>query len=239
MAEQRKMADLLVNIEACIATAVNLGAAANGVFETLLNHLVASSTDRTSVVLGDIAKVDNRTVRVKADHGYRLAGVLNGGRGLVDKGRLRGSDTNYAVLHSLQTNQLVMRKLTAWEGPIAVVPPEFEHACVSTEFPTFALDVTRVLPEYMRYVCQSPWFWNEMKARCTGTALRRMRLNQKNLLAIPMWLPPLERQRTTVDVLDAVYDAVTAAELRRASYMRLKLAFLGQWFGPSPTDKQS
>ena len=99
---------------------------------------------------------------------------------MLKRDPIDGAETNYAVLHRLRADQLVMRKLTAWEGPITVVPPEFEGYLVSTEFPTFTLDRDQLLPEYMRIVCQQSDFWNQMQDRSTGTVQRRKRVSPKS-----------------------------------------------------------
>ena len=77
--------------------------------------------------VGEFARLAIERVRVDPDAvSYSIAGVLNRGAGLLNRGTIRGSETNYAELHRLRADQLVMRKLTAWEGPITVVPEEFD-----------------------------------------------------------------------------------------------------------------
>jgi type I restriction enzyme S subunit len=65
--------------------------------------------------------------------------VLNAGQGLVANGEFDGGDTEYAATNVLRVDQVVMRKLTAREGPITVVPAEFDGFVASNEFPTFTL----------------------------------------------------------------------------------------------------
>jgi type I restriction enzyme S subunit len=140
---------------------------------------------------------------------YRLAGVLNAGKGVVAKGELDGGDTEYAAMNVLHADQVVMRKLTAWEGPITVVPADFDGFVVSNEFPTFTLS-PEVMPDWMRHVCGSPRLWAEMKNRVSGTVQRRKRLNPEQLLQIQLPIPPREVQARIVEMLDAVDDQVTA-----------------------------
>ena len=123
---------------------------------------------------------------------------------------------SYERLHRLRADQLVYRKLTAWEGPITVVPPEFDGAFVSPEFPTFTLDRIQLLPEFMRFICQSPIFHSEMRARSTGTAERRNRLKPSDLLEIEIDLPPLADQRRIAAALNAAMALEQEAEAARA-----------------------
>ncbi len=160
-----------------------------------LHSELAEAEGWRRVRLGDITKLDIDRVPVVPDAEYAIAGVTIAGRGLFWREVISGTSTTYPALHRLRTNQLVYRKLTAWEGPITVVPATFDGAFVSPEFPTFTLDDSRLLPNFMRLVCQSPSFHREMKARATGTAERRNHLKPADLLEISIELPPLEEQR--------------------------------------------
>ncbi|WP_370083805.1 restriction endonuclease subunit S [Streptacidiphilus sp. MAP12-16] len=151
---------------------------------------------------------------------YRLAGVLNAGQGLVAKGELDGGDTEYAAMNVLRVDQVVMRKLTAWEGPITVVPAEFDGFVASSEFPTFTLG-PELVPDWMRYVCSSPRLWAEMKNRVSGTVQRRKRLNPEQLLRIEFPIPPREVQAGIVEILDVVDAQISALETESEALERI------------------
>jgi type I restriction enzyme, S subunit len=174
-----------------------------------------AARDWETVPLGDVATLGIERVAIQLDDEYRLAGVLIAGQGLFWREAICGRETNYPALHRLREGQLVMRKLTAWEGPITTVPPEFDGAYVSSEFPTFTLDKARVLPQYMRLICQRPSFHAEMRLRSTGTAERRNRLKPDDLLSIEVTLPPIDEQGEIVSVLAAAEDAAAASVAER------------------------
>jgi type I restriction enzyme S subunit len=183
------------------------------------------------VQLGDVAELEIERVTVQLDAEYRLAGVFIAGRGLFWRDTIFGRDTNYPALHRLRTGQLVMRKLTAWEGPITTVPAEFDGGYVSNEFPTFALDETRLLPEYMRLICQYPEFHGEMRLRTTGTPERRNRLKPEDLLSIEINLPSLDEQRAIVMAVDAFDEALAAGALEREALALLQRGAREQLLG--------
>jgi type I restriction enzyme S subunit len=161
--------------------------------------------------LDEVMRLDIQRTPMMPTTTYRLAGVLNAGQGLVAKGEFDGGDTEYAAMNVLRVDQVVMRKLTAWEGPITVVPAEFDGFVVSNEFPTFTLG-PELLPDWMRHVCRSPRLWAEMKNRVRGTVQRRKRLNPEQLLQIQLPIPPREVQAGMVEMLDAVDDQITALD---------------------------
>jgi type I restriction enzyme S subunit len=159
--------------------------------------------------LGEVMRLDIQRTPMMPATTYRLAGVLNAGQGLVAKGEFAGGDTEYAAMNVLRADQVVMRKLTAWEGPITVVPAEFDGFVASNEFPTFTLG-PELVPDWMRHVCRSPRLWAEMKNRVSGTVQRRKRLNPEQLLQIQLPIPPRGVQAGIVEMLDAVDDQITA-----------------------------
>lgn len=173
--------------------------------------------------LGDVMRLDVERMSMDAGTKYRLSGVLNAGQGLIDKGEFDGADTDYKAMNVLRTDKVVMRKLTAWEGPITVVPKEFDGYVVSNEFPTLTLG-PNVVPGWMRLVCSSPRLWAEMKSRVSGTVQRRKRLNPDQLLQIEFPIPPLAVQKRTVEMVGAVDDQIAALETEAVQPEKTALA---------------
>ncbi|MEV7170010.1 restriction endonuclease subunit S [Streptomyces sp. NPDC093224] len=183
--------------------------------------------------LGEVMHLDIQRTPMKPATTYRLAGVLNAGKGVVAKGELDGGDTEYAAMNVLRADQVVMRKLTAWEGPITVVPPEFDGFVVSNEFPTFTLG-PELMPDWMRHVCGSPRLWAEMKNRVSGTVQRRKRLNPEQLLQIQLPIPPREVQAHIVEILDAVDDQIAALDKEDEALDRVSMAVAEDMLADEP-----
>src|SRR6266540_4233426 len=180
-----------------------------------------------AAVLGDVVYVDIERESVSPEKEYSIAGVRNAGQGMFGRGVLQGTATNYQILHRLRLDQVVMRKLTAWEGPVTVVPPEFDGFYVSTEFPTFTIDHELILPEFVDLLCQRPSFWQALKDRSIGTVQRRKRVSPSAFLTVPILLPPLTEQRRIVDLIRAV-TAVSNAEQEADAASVVETALLRQ-----------
>ncbi len=73
-----------------------------------------SESEWALITLGDVAEIDIHRVSVESAGTYKIAGVLNGGKGLFARETIVGSQTNYPSLQLLEPGQLVYRKLTAW-----------------------------------------------------------------------------------------------------------------------------
>ncbi|WP_431932809.1 restriction endonuclease subunit S [Nonomuraea jabiensis] len=153
--------------------------------------------------LGDVMQLDIARIAMESGTTYHLAGVLNSGKGLVDKGTFDGADTEYKAMNVLRKNQVVMRKLTAWEGPITVVPAEFDGFVASNEFPTFTL-ASDIDPGWVKHVCRTSRLWAEMQSRVVGTVQRRKRLNPDQLLAVTLPIPHQHEQEQAAEALNAI-----------------------------------
>jgi len=171
------------------------------------------------VALGEVLTLDIDAVAVEPNAQYRLAGVFSFGRGLFARDPLRGAATSYKKLHRLRSGQLVMSKLKAWEGALAVVAEEFDGAVLSPEFPTFSIS-GELDARYLFLVCSRPAFWQQLQLESRGMGGRRERVHSRRLLDVVVSLPPLEQQRRIVDLLASIDGLASAARrLAQNSYI--------------------
>lgn len=175
-----------------------------------------------NVPLSKIMQLDCNTEAISANSTYRIAGVLNQGQGLIDRGSIAGNEIAYPRLTKLRAGQVVMRKLTAWEGPIQLVPEEFDGAWVSNEFPAFTINETEAHPTYLEMIFTWPQMWALMKSKVQGSVQRRMRLSPEQLLSVSLPFPQIHIQqeiatawkelRRLADIADGEADALSAAQ---------------------------
>lgn len=147
--------------------------------------------------------LDVSAVEVNAIESYEIVGVLNRGRGLLHRDPIRGSDTAYKYLHQIGPNQVIYSRLKAFEGAIAVTPPDLGRAFASQEFPTFTCG-DALMPDYFRLITTTKHLWDMMQGLSTGMGGRRERVKPKDFLTIGITLPSLGEQRRIVMVVDAV-----------------------------------
>lgn len=164
--------------------------------------------------LGSALRLDVDTVPVEAAQEYEIAGVFSFGRGLFPRGPITGAETSYRKLNRLHTGQLVLSRLKAFEGAVAVVPEEFDGWFLSPEFPTFRCVDGMLDSEYLMHLCRWPDFWSAMAGTSRGIGARRERVHATDLFGLRMELPALPEQRRI------------AAELSRFSEVAGRLAGL-------------
>jgi type I restriction enzyme M protein len=148
-----------------------------------------------TATMRDLMSLEVDVVPVEPNEEYRSAGVYSFGRGLFDRGKIRGADTSYRRLHRLHAGQVVLSRLFAFEGAVAVVPPEFDGWVLSPEFPTFSPQHDVVHPDYLAMLCQWRGLVSLLQKASKGMGVRRTRVNANAFLAIPVPLPDYERQR--------------------------------------------
>jgi type I restriction enzyme S subunit len=166
-----------------------------------------SSAWRT-VTLGDVIAEERDKQRVESDIAYPLAGVLGFGRGVLLRDAVRGAEMSAQFLYRIRTGQLMYSRLKAFEGAFALVPHEADGRFVSNEFPTFDVDTSAALPEFLALYLARPRVWEELQAGSEGMGARRERLQPVDFLELELDLPPLDAQR---DIVFAVETAERAA----------------------------
>ena len=71
---------------------------------------------------------------------YRQLGVKLWGQGAYEREAIDGADTRYATLSRVAANDVVVNKIWARNGSVAVVQSPLAGCFVSGEFPTFTVE---------------------------------------------------------------------------------------------------
>ena len=214
IAEQHRVADLLDRLEGAAADLRRRSSDA----ATLAGALAVSTAARPDlsreaktrdrwrrVALDGVLELNNREVVVESGTSYEIAGVYSFGRGMFRREAIDGSQTKYKRLHRLHAPQLVMSRLKAWEGALALVPNDLDGWFVSPEFPTFDIDTEAVNAQFLAAVLTSEPFWNRLKGASKGIGARRERVNASRLLEQVVDIPPLEQQRSVAMMLQRLH----------------------------------
>ena len=170
----------------------------------MLSAALGDASGCPLVPLREILEPSIDEVAVEPEATYPIAGVYSFGRGLFTRTLIVGADTKYAKLHRLHAGQLVMSRLKAWEGAVALVHPEFDGMHVSPEFPTFSVRGGRAEPAFVELIARWPPFWESLLGHSRGIGARRERVHADRLLATEVPLPPLDEQARIVERMDRV-----------------------------------
>jgi len=214
--DQRRVAEDLSGIEAGATGARELYEHA-GVLNDALAVSVALRRDIDEAAktragwqrtpLGEVLTPSTAQVPVDAAEEYLIAGIYSFGRGLIDRGPIEGAATSYRTLTRLSQGDVVVSKLNGWEGAVAVVNDAFDGFHVSSEYPTFTPDRSKLLPQFFAGIARAPSFWDDLNIGARGSMVRRRRINPSEFLATYVWLPPIEVQEHAGHALATATDA--------------------------------
>jgi len=227
--EQRRIADLIAAVDDAVKAAAAEAAAAEQSVSAFLTDRFAPAL-RGPLTFSDHLELTGRSVSVEPENRYEMVGVLNRGRGLLERGVISGKDTSYPKLNVIGPDTLVYSRLKAFEGAITVTPSDLGEAYASAEFPSFA-PLPNTSADWLREITRCPDLWDQLAARSKGMGGRRERLKPADLLTIPLTAPAREVQaemastaRTLRDVADAARETADALRKLRTNLLTVLLS---------------
>jgi type I restriction enzyme S subunit len=155
------------------------------------------------VPLGEVAEPVVRAIAPEPGTTYRFVGVKWWGEGAYEFARKLGSETAAPTLYRVKRDDIVINKIWARHGSVAVVPPELDGAVGSAEFPTFMASARRLSPRWMHWWSKTKTAWDACASSSFGSSGKN-RIKPTEFLRISIPLPPLDVQRRILEQLDAV-----------------------------------
>ena len=92
---------------------------------------------------------------------------------------------------------VVYSSIDLWKGCIAVVPPEFNGALVSKEFPIYRVTDPRLSADFLQTLLRSRYFRRAFRAITTGHSNRR-RTQSRDFLDLKIAFPEEEQEQITL-----------------------------------------
>ncbi len=164
-----------------------------------------------NVALAEICAPAERFTTPTPGEIYRQLGVRLWGEGAYEREEIDGADTKYANFNCIDADDLVVNKIWARNGAVAVATSEQAGTYVSTEFPTFVLDQSSIDPRWMRLLTKWRGFWQACNEKAQGTSGKN-RIKPVQFLAIEIPLPPLAEQQALVARLDSLVEKTRQVE---------------------------
>src|SRR3990172_7412683 len=166
------------------------------------------------VPIGEIAKPVERSETPIAGIIYRQVGVKLWGNGAYERESIDGSQTRYKMLSRIEGSDIIVNKIWARNGSVAVVSENLAGCYVSGEFPTFAPMRDRLEPRWFHWITKTRDFWSQCDEKSRGTSGKN-RIKPELFLTIEIPLPPLDEQRRIVARIEEL-----AAKIEEARGLR-------------------
>jgi type I restriction enzyme S subunit len=181
------------------------------------------------VKLGEALKPICRPERPAPGKIYRQLGVRLWGQGAYERESIDGASTQYAALYQVEANEIVVNKIWARNGSVAVVQSELAGCFVSGEFPTFCPIQDKVVSRWIHWLSKTQDFWSQCDEKSRGTSGKN-RIKPEQFLKVEIPLPPLSEQQRIVARIEELAEQINearalASEIEFDSHALLNTAF--------------
>jgi type I restriction enzyme S subunit len=149
------------------------------------------------VPLGEVAVPVERPEIPTPGTTYRQIGVRLWGEGVYERESIDGGQTKYKTLSRVEANDILVNKIWARNGSVAVVSESLAGCYGSNEFPTFAPVRERLEPRWFHWLTKTSGFWEQCDEKSRGTSGKN-RIRPERFLEIQIPLPPLSEQQRIV-----------------------------------------
>jgi type I restriction enzyme S subunit len=167
------------------------------------------------VALREVVEPVVRAVTPLPGQNYRQLGVRLWGQGGYEREPLDGSQTKYRQIFRAEEGDIVVNKIWARNGSVAVVERELSGCHGSSEFPMFSPFARLLDPRWMHWVCRTRGFWEQCQQKSQGTSGQN-RIRPEEFLEVEIPLPSLEEQHRIVARIETVATKIQEAlDLRR------------------------
>jgi len=146
---------------------------------------------------------------------YRQIGVKLWGEGAYQRETIDGGETKYKTLSRVEADDIVVNKIWARNGSVALVPTSLAGSYVSGEFPTFSPIREELEPRWFHWITKTQFFWDQCDQKSRGTSGKN-RIRPERFLEIEIPCPPLpEQQRIVARIEDLGAKIEEAQGLKR------------------------
>ena len=149
---------------------------------------------------------------------YRQIGVKLWGEGAYQRETIDGGATKYKTFSRVEADDIIVNKIWARNGSVALVPTSLADFYVSSEFPTFNPIREKLEPRWFHWITKTKFFWDQCNDKSRGTSGKN-RIRPERFLEIEIPLPPPAEQRRIVARIEAL-----AAKVEEARELKAKKA---------------
>lgn len=175
-------------------------------------------TDWPTIRLTEVADPVVRAEAPIPGKTYRQIGVRLWGEGAYEREAIDGAATKYAQLFRAEAGDVIVNKIWARNGSVAVVDQSLAGTYGSNEFPMFNPRSDRLEPRWMHWLTKTRKFWEQCDLKSRGTSGQN-RIRPEQFLQIEIPLPPLPEQHRIVARIEEL-----VAQIEEARALRHELA---------------
>ncbi len=178
---------------------------------SLIAKMMKEKKEWKRVRLGEVLTPVGRIATPEPSHEYSEVTVRLWGKGVIERGRVLGSQFNGRRFVA-KSGDFIVSKIDARNGAMGLIPQSLDGALVTSDFPLFEANEDRFDSRYLEWLSKTADFV-ELCLRASEGTTNRVRLKPERFLALEIPLPPLSEQRRIVARIEAL--ATEIAEVKR------------------------
>jgi len=156
---------------------------------------------------------------------YRQIGVRLWGEGAYERETIDGGQTKYKTFSRVEADDIIVNKIWARNGSVAVVSEQLEGCYASGEFPIFTPIKKKLDSKWFHWQTKTRNFWEKCDEKSRGTSGKN-RIRPERFLEIEIPLPPLSEQKRIVARLEELAAKIEEARgLRRQAVEEAEALF--------------
>jgi type I restriction enzyme, S subunit len=168
-----------------------------------------------TVSLGELLRLERRRVNVEPEKLYQEIGIYCFGRGIFHKAPRTSFEVGDKDLFLMKDGDFILQVTFAWEGAIAIVSAAEDGMYGSTRYPTFRVDESRCVPQFLLNYFRTEGGVQQLVKICPGSAGRNRVLSIKRIPEVQVPLPPLAEQRRVVARIEELTTQIHEARTLR------------------------
>ncbi len=182
------------------------------------------------VELGEVVVPAERAEAPEPGKSYRQIGVRLWGEGAYERESVDGAQTKYKQLFRAEAGDIILNKIWARNGSVAVVSDALAGCYGSGEFPMFTPKDDRLDHRWIHWLTKTPSFWEQCDEKSRGTSGKN-RIKPEQFLRIEIPLPALDEQKRILARLQEFQTRITAAvEMQKSTSLDTRRLLIASYF---------
>src|SRR3989344_385508 len=145
------------------------------------------------VLFSEFLTPSNERVRIKDDESYKQIKVQLYGNGAILRQEIKGKRIATKIQEIAREGDMIVSKIDARNGALAIVPNELDGAVVSSDFPLFKINKEKINQKYLEYILKFGNLSKTLSQYSKGTTNRR-RIKPIDILNLKIDLPNRSNQ---------------------------------------------